>query len=332
MRRKTDPSPPSPPRLMARIGSRTAIRLCALALVSVAPDMARAQRPVNDTLPRRSCASPRPLLLRRSERDSVIHCIAQLELYADGNIKDVLGTSKTKPAINGALGLKFIGNRFEATGLVNIAGTVDTVRRGYGASMLTPGTGHGLNAALLEVIMSRREWRDPACAMYSYPLACNIRLRLQLSASTKRWLTAQGKLAPPVGKTDSVDFIETRDVPIWGADVGVSYKFVDEAIAISDSVKQTASMILDIGYSHRALRGDISGDSTTVIALRNTLLGTRNIDYPGLSVGITLTYGMLRSQFTYMRLRGAANGLSRGQVVATAEIRAPLASGALKRK
>ena len=88
-------------------------------------------------------------------------------------------------------------------------------------------------------------------------------------------------------------------------------------------------MIVDAGYVLRSLRGDLT--SSRKDSVRNDLLRTTTTRFQGYEVGLTLVYDQLRSSFTYYFLSSNVDGLSRGQIVATVELRAALASGLLRR-
>lgn len=289
-----------------------------------------AQPAVKDSTPRRlSCASPRPLVVA----DTIPHCLPRIEVLAEGNIKDVLGGSKATATAAGSLGLQFVGNRHIVTGMVNVAGTEDTVRTGYGATLLVPAAGKGLNAGMLALRTRFRQWSDTTCGDYDYAITCNLGVRLRADASTRRWATKIERITSAPGATDSVERVtEVRDVPTWGAGFGLWYAFFDGAIETTDNASRPVTMILDVGVAHRALRGDLGGEKPETEELRNRLLGTGRRNFTGAEVGLTLVFDRIRSSFTYLWLNGHADGLSRGQIVATVELRAPLASGLLERR
>lgn len=301
-----------------------------------------------------SCVTPRASDVPRRET----HCRALVEVFADGNVKDVLGSGKGAASTSGALGLHYIGNQYEVTGIVNVVGTGDTVRKQFGAAVLAPATGSALNAASLVIRRPFRKWGDYTCAGDNYSLVCNAGLRLHADASTRLWATATRRVAVPATTTttasgsatgsttgstttaapDTVDqVVATTEVPTWGVGLDLSYTFFREAITTSDGSTRPIYMVLDMGVMRRAVRGDITDsvvDSKTgarTAPLSNKLLGTGRRNFDGVEVGLSMIYDKIRTTFTYVRLNDEVPGLSRGQIVAAAEIRAAIASGLLRR-
>jgi hypothetical protein len=311
----------------ALLGSTALLLLCA-----PARKLSAQETQVDPQTHRRGCNQPRPLIFAKAALDSIPHCIAHVEVFADGNVKDVLGNPNSTAAASGALGLHYQGSRFEVTGMVNVVGTTDTVRADYGASLLLPTTGQALNAASLAVRYSLYDWNDSRCASYSYNMLCNVGFRVELNASTRDWATSVKNSGPLAGQTDSVSNVVTAStIPMWGSDVGVWYAFFQGNLPSTDTVARPVSMLLDVSWAHRALRGDISGGTASQQATRQALLNTTATNFDGLGVGLTLVFNQVRSNLTYYRFGGAVNGLSGGQIVATVEIQAAFASGLLRR-
>jgi hypothetical protein len=307
------------------------VLLTSTTLVAVTPRLgAQAQ----GTDAPRSCASPRPTpppATPPGTPPTKVVCLARVEVLAEGNIKDVLGGAKNATAAAGTLGMQYVGNRNVATGMVNIAGTDDTVQTSHAATLLVPAAGKGLNAAMLSIRTRFRSWENAGCSAES-GITCNMGIRFHTDASTRRWATKSARLAGS-GGTDSVTQItQTMDVPSWGGGLGLWYAFFDGAITNNDGASRAVTMVLDVGITHRALRGDLGGERVAMKALRDSLLGDSRTNFTGAEVGLTLQFDRIRSTFTYYRLNGHADGLSRGQIVGTVELRAPLASGLLDRK
>jgi hypothetical protein len=265
-------------------------------------------------------------------RDSLPRCLPRVEVFADGNVKDVLGAAGTKADASDALGLHYTGGRYDVTGLVNVAGARDTILRGYGSSILIPAAGPALNAAALSIRGSIRDWTDRRCAQYAPPISCQIGFRLRADASTRLWASKTSRVAPPAGQTDSVDRVdETIEVPVWGLALDGSYSFFFGDIIMTDGARRPVEMILDVGVARRAIRGDIGSDSQVRKDLRRKLLGTEDRTFGGYQIGLTLIYHQIRSSLSYVRLTSDVDGLSGGQIVAALDLRAPLASGLLQR-
>lgn len=288
---------------------------------------------------RRGCNEARPLILGgdRSARgpyaksDTIPHCLDHLEIFGQGNVKDALGSGSGGASPSGALGVHYTGSRYDVTGLVNVAGSSDTVRSGFGGTVLLPSTGGGLNAASLVIRMRFRDWGARRCADYYYSKTCNMGLRLALDASTRVWATQTGKSSPAGGQGDSVTTVTgVTEVPMWGVGLGVWYSFFDAPLA-ADSGGGRAAMLLDLGLAHRAIRGALGGTSEAQTALRDSLLNDRRHDFTGLEVGLTLQYNQVRSTFTYYLFNGHADGFSGGEIVATVSLDAAIASRLLTR-
>jgi hypothetical protein len=287
-----------------------------------------AQPALKDSTKRRPCDVPRPRFFSRS--DTIPHCLSRVQVFGDANLKDVLGAKESPAVASGALGLSFVGNTYMASGLVNVAGSNDTVRADYGSSLLVPAAGKGLNAAVLSIRRRFNDWDDTRCSNYRADWRCNWGLRLTASASTRRWATRIQRVASAPDSSDSVErILEVSDVPILGASLGAWYTFFEGAVGTSDSVFRPVSMVLDAGLVSRFVRGDIA--ATKNDSIRTRLLGTTDHRFAGAEIGLTLVYDQIRSSFTYYHLSGNVDGLSRGQIVATVELRAALASGLLAR-
>lgn len=306
-----------------------AVALLATAVGAPLRHPLEAQLELRDDTQRRPCDVPRPRRLSTTI-DTIPHCLARVQVFGDANLKDVLGAPGSSAIASGALGLNYAGSRFIATGVVNVAGTSDTVRAGYGSSLLAPAAGKGLNAGSLVIRARAKDWRDTTCAGYSYGIACNMGIRAALSASTRRWATRIQRVVSTTNNADTVDkVLEVSDVPILGASIGAWYSFFDGTLGTSDSVNRPVGMVIDAGYVMRSMRGDLTSGKRD--AVRSGLLGSDATRFSGWETGLTLIYDQIRSNFTYYYFGNSVDGLSRGQIVATVELRAALASGLLRR-
>lgn len=277
-----------------------------------------------------SCAGPRPTEREKPTDTEISPCHAQLEVFGDGNVKDVLGGGAAKASASAALGMHYVGNRYEVIGMVNIAGTNDTVRAHRGATILVPAAGKALNAGLLSIRGAFKKWNDDKCdTAASIPLRCNWGWRVHADASTRVWATHLKREGE--GK-DSVDrVVDTMEIPTWGGGLDLSYAFFRDGFRADDGTYLPAQMVLDVGYAHRALRGDLIAKSRA--ALLDTLVGTsRQHNFDGLEVAMSMVFSQIRTSFTYVWLNGGVDGLSRGQIVASVDLVAPLRSGLLSRR
>jgi hypothetical protein len=346
--------------------NRTILLLCSSLLLSVS--IAHAQAVTRDHVLRRSCAGARPLRLARLAgnparsgflvaldstvadgkvrvdsvfADTIPHCLSMVEVLASGNVKDALGTKGASAVANGALGLHFAGSNFDVRALVNVASTSDTVRAQYGSTLLVPGAGGGINAAELRVRGRFGSWEDPRCARYDYnSRLCNMGYRVALDASTREWATrfdttikvtpaAQGSTTPAKADT-TVGVGETARVPMWGLSATVWYEFFRGDLRGTDSSRRPVALLLDVGGSYRALRGDIAADEFS--DLRTRLLQEDKTAYLGIETGLTMTYNNVTSRFTYYWFPNCkARGLCGGQIVAGVSLDASIASELLRR-
>jgi hypothetical protein len=254
----------------------------------------------------------------------------RVQLFLSGNLRDVVGQSEQGAQGTGALGMRYIGPAYVATGLINVAGSFDTVDAGFGATMLPPANGRGLNAGLLDIRRRYLFGKDEHCrrihdlrfvadslrnAHAEVPkemqgrVVCSLGLHTYLGVSTSRWATAKDP------ETDTVT--ATIDVPSWGAGIGLTYTFIDDRFEDKD-----LAMVLDAGLATRNLRGDLAADRRKV--LRGDLIGTDRRNFYGLEVGLGIQYDNIGAALTYYFFGGDVDGLSHGQVVAGVSIHASL--------
>jgi hypothetical protein len=226
--------------------------------------------------------------------------------------------------------MRYIGPAYVATGLINVAGSFDTLTSGLGSTMLPPASGRGFNAGLLDIRRRYLFGRDDHCVQVARltakadtlraegkpvpvkmqgRLACALGLHTYLGVSTGRWATARNP------DTDTVT--GTIDVPVWGAGIGLTYTFIDRRMEDKD-----VAMVLDAGLASRHLRGDLAADSRE--ALRSALIGTTKRDFYGPEVGLALQYDNITASLTYYFFGSDIDGFSHGQVVAGVSIQASL--------
>ncbi len=234
-----------------------------------------------------------------------------LTVFADGNVKDVVGQPGNATSTTGALGMTYRGSAYIVSGVVNVLSRTDTVVSGYGASLLPPGTGRSFNSVILDGRKPSLPFLD--CSSDPNSKLCSIGLHVYASAATSRWATA---------RNDSGRVTSTVDVPIWGGGAGLYYRFFDSTVADSSF----AAMALDLGWATRHVRGDLFSHPT----LRASLLQSGLQNFDGLEIGLSMRYNELSAGLTYYYFTGAVPGLSRGQVVAAIAIRAKLNSGEYK--
>lgn len=261
----------------------------------------------------------------------------RVQIFLSGSLRDVVGQSGDGGSGSGALGMRYIGPTYIATGLINVAGTFDTLTAGLGATMLPPANGRGFNAGVIDVRRRFLPGQTDRCQRIkrlepeaerlrasgaTVPdsmrgrVICSIGLHGYLGVSTGRWAVGRD----PV--TDSVT--SSLDVPVWGAGLGLSYTFINDHFEDKD-----VAMVFDVGIATRHLRGDLAADSRA--ALRDSLIGTRKRNYIGLEAGLALQYENITSSLSYYFFGSDIDGFSHGQVVAGVSIQASLNDWSLRR-
>ena len=253
----------------------------------------------------------------------------RVEIFADGSIKDMLGGGSEGALATGALGLRYRGPLFRTVGMINVAGTSDTIASNYGASLLAPGAGAGLNAGLVEVRMAAQGLEGCQAVTGALVLPCNLGLHAYASASTRIWGTNVERSTDASGETRT-RVLDAMEVPIWGLGLALTYTFFDDVMQGEESSWPVA-MALDVGYARRAIRGNLASDRPTRRALRSVLLLTEDTDFGGLEIRLGLRYKDVLSSFTYYRMRGDIDGFSGGQILAVVSLQAVLNSGLLRR-
>jgi hypothetical protein len=247
----------------------------------------------------------------------------RIQIFLSGSIRDVVGQQSEGATGTGSLGMRYIGPSYVATGMINVAGAVDTLTAGFGATMLPPANGRGFNAGLLDVRRRYLFGMDKKCSAVARfaPRADTLRARGEavpkdslglhtyLGVSTGRWATARDP--------DTQAVTETLDVPVWGAGIGLTYTFIDRRLEDKD-----VAMVLDVGLATRRLRGDLAADRRE--GLRDALLLTTKRDFYGPEVGLGLQYENITASLTYYFFGSDIDGFSHGQVVAGVSIQASL--------
>lgn len=244
----------------------------------------------------------------------------RVEVFAEGNVKNVVSQPSDVTDVTGSLGIRYLGSTYIATGVINVAGTFDTVTTGFGATLLAPATGKGLNAGLLDIRRRHFFGLGKACKGLKgdLPIKCNIGFHAYGSVASHRWAT----------RTDTEGIpLATQDVQVWGSGIGFFYNFFDGTVG--DSLeKKPVAMVLDVGLAGRHLRGDLFSQDT----LRTRLLnGDDRRNFYGLEIGLGIQYEQIKAGLNYYFMNGNVNGLSHGQVVAGVSIQANLNSGKLNR-
>lgn len=237
----------------------------------------------------------------------------EVDIFATGAVRDAASGKNTPANVSGSLGLRYRGARFVVAGLINVASKEDTIRADYGATLLPPSSGRGLNAGLLDV-RAPRLVKDALCVDRDTWIPCHIGVHLYFTASSARWATAFNTTGQATA---------TQIVPSWGSGAGFSYTFINGELEDSNKV----AMVLDVGVATRSIRGDISAND----AARSALLGTTSRNFVGGEFSLNMQYNMVLAGITYYYMSGSLSGFSRGQVVAGVSLQSNLNSKALKK-
>jgi len=222
--------------------------------------------------------------------------------------------AKSAPtATSGALGISKLAPTYTFSTQINVASTTDTVRSGFGASLLTPGAGSALSAGLFD-------WRRPIGRFLrceGWPAHVRglfrddrLKVRAYGTVSSSVWsLPAAGTGANEEPATD------VNVVPV-GFGLGLAYTLEEETL---NGKPVSAGLVL--GFSRRLIHGDIAGESHAL--QREAILGTSKESFSGFEAGLELQFGQITGGVTFYSFPRAATvpGFSRGQVVAGFSLR-----------
>jgi hypothetical protein len=243
-----------------------------------------------------------------------------VEVFAEGNLRNVVSQPTDVSSASGSLGMRYRGPTYIASGLINIAGTSDTVSSSLGATLLAPSAGKALNAGLLDIRRRFVPWLGNDCEQKNnrMKVRCHFGIHLYASIASWRWATS----------TDSTGAALTaQDVPVWGSGLGFFYTFFEGRIGDRPAQdNQSVAMVLDAGLATRHLRGDLYDQDS----LRLSLLGDTDRNFEGLELGLNLQFPELRAGITYYFINGDVPGFSHGQVVAGVSVQANLTGGPLQ--
>jgi len=220
--------------------------------------------------------------------------------------------SSNATAATGALGISHLSRTWSFSGQINVAAKVDTVRDGFGASLLTPGSGKALTTGLFD-------WRRPIARFFG----CSLPTRLphlireaveddRLKARVYGTVSSSVWSLPAAGAQPA----EAVSVVPIGFGLGLAYTLINETI----NEKPVAAGFV-FGFSRRLIHGDIAGESHGL--QRQAILGTSKDSFSGYEAGLELQFAQISGGVTFYSFPRAATvpGFSRGQVVAGFSIR-----------
>jgi hypothetical protein len=230
-----------------------------------------------------------------------------VQLYADGNIRKALQDAGGGQVAAGSLGLTISAAQSTFDILLNTAGSTDALRRGFGTSVLAPGSGGNLSSGLID-------WR---LFLDNASVRRKPGIRAYASASSVSWQpdTAKSPVSAAIGGLGLGVF--------YGIGGRVQVKSTEDSTKTENKV---ISAVLDLGVAYRSIGGDV------VLAANEAargLVGADNVKRAGLELGATLVYSGLKAGVTYYVFGGDMPGYSHGQLVAAFAVQTILLGGHL---
>jgi hypothetical protein len=237
-----------------------------------------------------------------------------LTIFGTAALKNVVADTSGATSATGSIGVMYESYHVMTTGLISVAGKVDTAHAQFGGTLLPTSTGGTLNAGSLELrvhrILTLQGCRPHKAIDSDEDPLCGVGFRILGSASSAIWD------ADPSPKQNNP---RPATVPVWGTQWNLSYTFVDDSVDAS-----RVWMIFDIGLATRHMRGDLTLPTPSIRARRDSLLGTTQTDFYGPMAQLTIRYGDIYAGLGYYYFGGSVPGLSHGQVVAGIALQANL--------
>jgi len=220
--------------------------------------------------------------------------------------------SSNSTATSGALGISRLSSTWSFSSQINIAAKTDTVRDGFGASLLTPGSGKALTAGLFE-------WRRSFASFFGCARQARLpRLVREVVGGDRLKARAYGTVSSSVWSLPAAgaEPAEAVSVVPIGFGVGVGYTLISQTF---DEKPVAAGLVF--GFSRRLIHGDVAGESHAL--QRQAMLGTSKESFSGYEAGLELQFAQISGGVTFYSFPRAATvpGFSRGQVVAGFSIR-----------
>jgi len=227
-------------------------------------------------------------------------CVA---LFADGNVRGAVVGDDGATTASGSLGMAISRPLSDLSVLINVASKGDTIRRGYGTSIVAPGSGGALNAGLVDYRRRSYGGRGHGHGWHVYG-----------SVASARWATdttAEGVITG------------TTDVAFLGIGVLRSYEIIRGEVE-----DNTVFAALDYGIAYRGLFGDIATSSND--DLKEALYGSKRERWVGLEIGLAIQTNFVKGGINYYFFDGRVRGLTDGQVVAGFSLQANVFQGQIK--
>ncbi|MBK6780953.1 MAG: hypothetical protein IPG75_15610 [Gemmatimonadetes bacterium] len=195
-----------------------------------------------------------------------------MALYADGTVRDAVGGSggKDNTTGTGSVGLAVsFPSGWQLNTSVAVASTVDSVKDGFGASVLLPGSGKGkLSTFIFEVFAP------------PMPKLWHVGVHGYLSGGNSTWVT---------------DTAHARNAAVMGVGLGVYRDFLCTCRLLDTDVAITS----DGGVAVRTLQGNVAQSPTV---LQAALHGSKDRSFAGAEFGLALTIGSVRAGVQYYQM------------------------------
>ncbi len=234
-------------------------------------------------------AVPNARTLKAKEEKLAVVDSVVLSLLVDGSVRTVLtGKSGDAPSpAAGAVGVAFGRYNSNLTIMLNVVGSVDSVKREFGTSLLSPTSG-GATANRLSFLADYRRLFNGSngTGMHVY-----------LSGAPMAWVDT----TPSAPKQER------------GLALGAGAQLSREVYYQEFDNSTTVGLIFDAGVVARSIHGDLSSPRSD--ALRSKLLGTNRRSFIGAELGATLQVREVRLGVSYYLFGGDVPGLSKGQAV-----------------
>ena len=144
-----------------------------------------------------------------------------LALFADGNIKGITADDKNATG-TGSLGINIQKGHLSWNAVISVASSIDTLKEGVGAIILTPGTGIALTSGFLDVRI-----RD-ICKIEEYSLG----LHFYIGTSRSIWNSANSSSSAITSGFGALIYSEIINTEInnneisFGIELGPSYRWI----------------------------------------------------------------------------------------------------------
>lgn len=228
-------------------------------------------------------------------------------LFAEGDVRGVATGDSTKGGTgSGQLGATLVVTQGVFQVGIAVASTVDTVRAGWGNSVLAPGTGQSLRSGTASFFWKTVPWNVP-------------KLRFYGSVSTYHW-NAIDKSVPATADTI------TADASTFG--LGALVRGEPGCCRVLDN---PVTLAFEAGVALRNVNGNVAGKPS----FRKLVLGTTRRTFVGPELGMQLAFGKvtgsLAAYYLVPKRDEHVDGLTDFQIVAAFTASSEIFRGPLTR-